>query len=237
VDLSVLKEIESPKVRYGVGDNLIFIVTLSNLSDIPAINIPVEDYIQAGFEYVSTLSDSNYYWVDSSGQIDPGQADPNGRYGIWIVDRLEPGEQAVLRLEVTVTDPTEDGILYNIASIPASYTNDVNPDNNQSEVSVLVDIINQQESGFLYNQFSPNGDGYNDFLIVKNVGNYRTTVGKGVSLQVFDRYGNSVYENKDYDNSWDGTGNSGELPKGTYFYILDLGDGSDVRKGWIQIIR
>ncbi len=40
-----------------------------------------------------------------------------------------------------------------------------------------------------------------------------------------------------YDNTWDGTRNNTELPKGTYFYILDLGDGSEVRKGWIQIIR
>ena len=41
-----------------------------------------------------------------------------------------------------------------------------------------------------------------------------------------------------YDSSWDGTGKNGDLPKGTYFYVLDLnGDGTDVLKGWIQIVR
>jgi hypothetical protein len=41
-----------------------------------------------------------------------------------------------------------------------------------------------------------------------------------------------------YDSSWDGTGKNGAVPKGTYFYILDLhGDGAEVVKGWIQIIR
>ncbi|MBD0852608.1 T9SS type B sorting domain-containing protein, partial [Maribacter arenosus] len=37
--------------------------------------------------------------------------------------------------------------------------------------------------------------------------------------------------------TWDGTRNNTDVPKGTYFYVLDLGDGSEVRKGWIQIIR
>ncbi|MFT6930987.1 MAG: gliding motility-associated-like protein [Sediminicola sp.] len=56
-------------------------------------------------------------------------------------------------------------------------------------------------------------------------------------LEIYDRYGNQVYSKANYDNTWNGEGKNGELPKGTYFYILDLGDGSEVRKGWIQIIR
>ncbi|MEX0362363.1 MAG: gliding motility-associated C-terminal domain-containing protein, partial [Allomuricauda sp.] len=31
---------------------------------------------------------------------------------------------------------------------------------------------------------------------------------------------------------------SGDVPDGTYFYVLDLqGDGTEIVKGWIQIIR
>ena len=39
------------------------------------------------------------------------------------------------------------------------------------------------------------------------------------------------------DNSWDGTGKNGDLPKGTYFYVLSFGEEQEVLKGWIQIIR
>ena len=57
-----------------------------------------------------------------------------------------------------------------------------------------------------------------------------------VFLEIFDRYGNKVHSVRGYDNSWDGFGKNGLLPKGTYFYIMDLGDGTEVKKGWIQIM-
>jgi gliding motility-associated-like protein len=220
VDLSLTKELENPKPggRYDLGDHLIFVVTLSNLSDdIPAVNIPVQEVIQSGFLFIGTLSDSDY---------DPAAS-------LWTVPQLGPGEQAVLRIEVEIVDGGSDGELENSVLLDLSYTQDTNPDNNAATVDgIFVDIINEQDPGFLYNQFSPNGDGVNDFLVVNDIELYPR-----VHIQVFDRYGNSVYEATDYDNSWNGTGKNGNLPKGTYFYILDLGDGSEVRKGWIQIIR
>jgi hypothetical protein len=50
-----------------------------------------------------------------------------------------------------------------------------------------------------------------------------------------------VYEAKPYNNEWDGTSSKGlrlggdKLPVGTYFYILDLGDGSKVIKGNVYL--
>ena len=48
----------------------------------------------------------------------------------------------------------------------------------------------------------------------------------------------------DYLNDWDGTSNgravidqSNGLPVGTYYYVLDLGDGSEPRVGWLYINR
>ena len=61
----------------------------------------------------------------------------------------------------------------------------------------------------------------------------------GNSLVIFDRYGNKVFEAREMTDSaiWDGRRNNVDVAEGTYFYILDLGDGSEVRKGWIQLIR
>ena len=61
---------------------------------------------------------------------------------------------------------------------------------------------------------------------------------------IVNRWNNTVYKKKGYNNTWDGTSNgratvnAGEkLPVGTYYYILDLGDGSTPKKGWIYINR
>jgi len=60
---------------------------------------------------------------------------------------------------------------------------------------------------------------------------------------IFNRWGDKVFEAKPYNNTWDGKATEGvrigsdELPVGTYFYILDLGDGSAVIKGYIYLNR
>jgi len=63
---------------------------------------------------------------------------------------------------------------------------------------------------------TPNLDGKNDFFVIKGI----ETFGK-TSLTVFNRWGARVYENKEYDNSWDGVDEDGDpLPEDTYFFML-----------------
>jgi gliding motility-associated-like protein len=58
---------------------------------------------------------------------------------------------------------------------------------------------------------------------------------------IFNRWGNKVFETTHYQNTWNGTSTMGlrvggdELPVGTFFYILDLGDGSPIFKGTIYL--
>ena len=53
--------------------------------------------------------------------------------------------------------------------------------------------------------------------------------------------GNLVFEAKPYQNTWNGKSTSGitiggdELPVGVYFYVLDLGGNSGVKKGTIYL--
>jgi gliding motility-associated-like protein len=64
--------------------------------------------------------------------------------------------------------------------------------------------------------FTPNGDGKNDYLIVKGLDDFQEN-----SLTVYNRWGNVVFEKSDYRNDWDGVNNSGSpLPAGTYFVIF-----------------
>ncbi len=91
----------------------------------------------------------------------------------------------------------------------------------------------------IYNEFSPNGDGVNDTFVIDCIENYPDN-----KTEVYNRWGNKVYEKSGYLNDWDGTSNgralvkqADKLPVGTYYYVLDLGDGSKPRAGWLYINR
>ena len=70
--------------------------------------------------------------------------------------------------------------------------------------------------------FTPNDDGKNDRFVIK------TEAQAKIDIKVFNRWGSLVYKNTEYDNTWDGTANSGtlfgnsKLPQGTYYYIIDI---------------
>lgn len=90
------------------------------------------------------------------------------------------------------------------------------------------------------NVFTPDGDGRNDVL---NPFPYRFI--SSIKLQVFNRWGNLVFETSDLDINWDGKdGESGaELSNGVYFYTCEVQQQflNEIRveklKGTVTIIR
>ncbi|MCY1535857.1 hypothetical protein D9M68_712810 [compost metagenome] len=82
------------------------------------------------------------------------------------------------------------------------------------------------------NVMSPNGDGVNDNWIVENIEQYPNN-----SVRIVDRAGRLVYSKKGYDNSWDATLRGVPLAEGTYYYVIDFGDGKTIKKGFITILR
>jgi len=86
----------------------------------------------------------------------------------------------------------------------------------------------------LPNGISPNGDGFNDGLLVGSIEDFPEN-----KLIVFNRWGNIVYEEINYQNTtpWTGTNESGEeLPEGTYFVVVEL-NGVDNLKGYLELRR
>ena len=88
------------------------------------------------------------------------------------------------------------------------------------------------------NAFSPNGDGINDVFEIVGLDDYPKN-----ELTIFNRWGHKVFEMTNYDNTWDGTSDSpvtignGLLPKGTYYYVLDLKQGDKPIKGFFFLNR
>jgi len=84
---------------------------------------------------------------------------------------------------------------------------------------------------FVFNGFSPNNDGINDFFRVNGLENFPDH-----TLYVYNRWGNQVLVATDYQNDWAGTWEGLTLPDGTYYYLLERGDGERV-SGFVQIHR
>ncbi|MHB8208637.1 MAG: gliding motility-associated C-terminal domain-containing protein [Mucilaginibacter sp.] len=82
------------------------------------------------------------------------------------------------------------------------------------------------------NILTPNGDGKNDYWVVKDISSYPNN-----TVTVFDRAGRIVYTRHGYANDWGGTLNGAPLAEDTYYYFIDLGIGKPVIKGFITIIR
>ena len=72
--------------------------------------------------------------------------------------------------------------------------------------------------------FSPNGDGWNDAFEIIGIDAYPDN-----RLMVFNRWGQKVYEESGYHNTWRGEHTNGEkLPDATYFVILEI-EGEELR--------
>lgn len=101
-------------------------------------------------------------------------------------------------------------------------------------VTIPIDI-------FEFNGVSANGDGRNDYFEIACI-----TLFPNNNVKIYNRAGQLVYEINGYNNTdrnFTGIGENGlypmgkELPDGTYFYIIDKGDGSEPIAGYLELIR
>ncbi|MEO0043015.1 MAG: hypothetical protein RL329_2463 [Bacteroidota bacterium] len=78
-------------------------------------------------------------------------------------------------------------------------------------------------------------DGKNDYFRI------RRCDFKSVGLQIFNRWGQLVFETDDYFDEWDGKDRNGKLvPEGGYFYIIRAGKGGgrvETKRGTLTILR
>ena len=82
------------------------------------------------------------------------------------------------------------------------------------------------------NAFSPNGDGINDTWMIPNLSNYA-----GATVEIYDRYGRMIIRRAVNSSAWDGRYQQKDLPMATYYYIIDLKNGTKPLTGSVSIIR
>ncbi|MBO0323867.1 DUF11 domain-containing protein [Muricauda sp. CAU 1633] len=212
-DLAITKAVD--RLEPNIGDEVVFTITVTNQGNVPATNIGIDEQLPNGYRLISSSASVGIY--DASG-------------GFWEMDTLQVSEIAQLDLTVEVLD-FEDYL--NTASL--AFVDQLDTDNANDSAEAFV----QPTCLVVYNEFSPNGDGVNDFFTIDCISRY-----PGNMLLVYNRWGTVVYQKRGYNNDWDGTPNGraivqkeDQLPVGTYYYVLDLGDGSEPRTDWLYINR
>lgn len=103
-------------------------------------------------------------------------------------------------------------------------------DNNNCTKTISVEVLQDTCSEIIvHNAITPNGDGVNDKWVIEGIQDYPTN-----TVQVFDKWGDMVYEKTGYNNDWEGKGKSGLLPDGTYYYLIKLNaqNGAGTQNTW-----
>lgn len=208
-DVSVLKTASS--MTPVVGETIVFTIAASNLSAINATGVTVVDILQSGYSYVSSATSIGSF---------------NSSTGVWTIGNLNAGNSATLTITAEVLN---SGSYSNTATISATEIETDLTNNVSTIVTIPSDF-------FIPEGFSPNGDLVNDLFVIRGILNFPSN-----EFTVFNRWGNVVFSASPYQNTWDGKSTSdynigGDvLPVGTYFYVLDLKDGSDIYKGTIYL--
>lgn len=119
----------------------------------------------------------------------------------------------------TVT-PTND-IVYTLTATSA--------DGCVASDEVTVEVLKTPK---IPNTFSPNGDGIHDKWEIKYLNTY-----PGCTVEIYNRYGQLVFQSTGYNQPWDGTFKDKPLPAGTYYYIINPKNGRKQMSGFVDIIR
>lgn len=191
----------------GIGDPFNYTITANNNGPGTATNVVVTDVLPATVELVSTNA--------SAGTV-------TGTSTVtWNIPTLPPSTSNTLTITVK---PTQLGVIQNTVTIASSQTDNVPANNTAAAPKEIVGLK-------IPNVITPNGDGFNDRFVIKGLELYPQN-----QLTIINRWGNHVYEKRNYANDWIGSG----LAEGTYFYVLRLTDRQGKNhdlKGYLMINR
>lgn len=94
--------------------------------------------------------------------------------------------------------------------------------------STLTDTSNI----YVPNLFSPNGDGFNDTWQIPALASFPNN-----EVTVINREGQIVFNEFEYTGTWNGSYNGKPLPEATYYYLINIEQGTKILRGPITILR
>ncbi len=241
--LHLQKIAEEPRLQSNSTFNITYTLLVNNRTDEPMSNVLVVDNLQNTFPQPTVFTKVS---LSSTGGLSINNGF-NGMNDINLINStstLAPSATDTIRLTVNLQPKGFAGTVNNIAVVTATTPYGIINMNSSSQSfanessktptpSIIPDLsIDIPEA------FSPNRDGVNDrFIILKPFG---TTL----DLEVFNRWGNVVYANPNYNNEWDGRGTNNfigqDLMDGGYYYTLkakSINGNIQIFKGFVLIQR
>ncbi len=208
---------------YGVCDTTyIYITVVPDISD-PCFNAPppiaVDDAATAP---LNTLVNIDILANDTLG--------PCLNVTLTVLDQNTGGDGPYSGLTVLNPDRTVDYLPNSDFCGLDSFEYVLCNPNGCDTATVFLDIACAvPDTIIIYNGFSPNEDGVNEFFTILNIENFPDS-----DLSVYNRWGNLVFREIGYQNDWPGTYQGKPLTDGSYFYYLKL-DGRREFTGFLQI--
>jgi gliding motility-associated-like protein len=131
----------------------------------------------------------------------------------------------------TVANPTVTLTNTTGAPITQTYTLTVTNTTGCTGTASVAVTVNVDPTLVFYNIITPNGDGLNDKLQIKNAGSY-----PGSTVEIYNRWGRQVFATNSYDNNTNYWGTDPAITSGTYYYIFKQTNGA-TSKGWVQVVK
>ncbi len=206
-----------------------FVMNATNKTDAVLDSVSIKDDLTRTFNVSSGI-------VVSSLDVYGGLVKNTGYDGIANIDLVTSASKVAAQktdsvvLKVLIESTDVSGNLTNIATLAGKskygklsvLSNDPLANPSDSTRRVATGFVVPKVDIVIAGGFSPNQDGMNDKWII--IRPYGTTI----HVKVFNRWGNIVYENEDYNNDWDGRGQGNFIgnyvPDGTYFYMVEAID-------------
>lgn len=201
------------------GEELTYQIFIRNTGNAAAENITITDPVPQYTTFVLAGNNGNYN--EGNGSV------------TWHIDKIPVGSTADVSMIVKTID--------NLDSIPVITNTATVTDGTHTKPTAgcdpavagcsgdpgTVTATTPGKSSLVFaNAMSPNGDGKNDYFVIKGLEKYPPA-----TLSVFNRWGDMVFRSKAYHNEWNGAG----LSEGVYYYKLEVDEGDGIKQytGWV----
>lgn len=97
-------------------------------------------------------------------------------------------------------------------------------------LSFLAEVEPTEGCFFIADALTPNGDGANDEWVIGGLEYFPNSL-----VQVYNRWGQLLFESRGYSTRWDGTWNGSKLPVADYYYVITYDESQDPITGTVTI--
>ena len=190
---------------------------------------------------VGNVTVNNIYINDPLGSVtggpitlNPGESDSTTFTMTYEITADDINNGFVMNQATATGEDPSGNTVEDLSDDPADMTdNDVEGDGEPDDPTFVETI-----GIIVHDIFTPNGNGVNETWVIEGITNFKNN-----HVEIYNRWGNLVYKKTNYANEWDGTANvklvirrDKKLPAGTYFYVIELGNG--IKKvGWVYLQR